>query len=364
MRFKKITLLFLFLFICSFFTNTAHAQSTDTYWNMAGANPQRTSWLTSSFSTSGFGVIWSLPIEAFIDQKTQIVTSDSTSSDAVYIATTKGLYAIRASNGSVLWKFNTNLPVATPTVVNNVVYFGGYDKRVYALDASSGSAIWSTSLDSGVSTNPIVENGRVFIGSRSGYFYGINASNGNIDWQYPSPNSMPLGTIAQSAASDGTNIYFATNDMYAYALRETNGSLVWKSSKPLTGERLESWWPVVVGNYVIFTLSPEYRQLLNPGNSTISSSGEYTNGGELTPGDNGNGVEKRDVFGNDGSGYIGSRGNTSGGEWSSGNNFIDTETAGPGGMSIKDYFNTKPYRASFVSINRSNVVCPDLVMLK
>jgi len=351
-------LVLLLIVILTFaFPKEASAQSTDPYWNMAGANPQRTSWVSQNFSTSGYGVIWSLPIEAYIDQKTQIVSAESDSADTIYIATTKGLYAIQASNGNVRWRFNSNMPIGhTPTVVGNTIYFGSYDKKVYALNATTGASAWPSpaTLDSGVSTSPIVENGRVFVGSRGGYFYALNASNGSFIWQYPAANAAPLGTIAYSAAYDGTNLYFATNDNYAYALNANTGSLVWKSAQPLPGERLESWWPVILGSRVIFTLGPQYRSGLHPGNYTINSGGKWTNGNFSTT--DTVGVEKRDISGLDDAGYFGRLGTSTGDSthgWPSGTNVMDSESADLSGMSLRDYYTQKWWRKSFIAFDKT-----------
>ena len=355
---KKIVLLILVFVIFAIFSpEPTFAQSSDTYWNMAGANPERTSWVNQNISTGGFGVIWSLPIEAYIDQKTQIVSADSDSADTIYVATARGLYAIQASNGNVRWKFNTNVPIGhTPTVIGNVIYFGSYDKKVYALqDNTTGyQTLWSREVDSGISTNPIVENGNVFIGSRGGYFYALNASNGSIAWQYPASNAEPLGTIAYSAASDGTNLYFATNDNYAYALNATSGSLVWKSSQTLPGERLESWWPVILNNLVIYTLGPQYRSGLHPGNYTINSGGMWTNGSYGAT--DSVGVEKRDLSGLDDSGYYGDRLQSSGDSvhgWPSGTNLLDTQSASSNVFTLQNYYVQKPYRKSFIAFNKT-----------
>jgi hypothetical protein len=337
--------------LCFLITPTVEAQTTDQYWNMAGANPQRTSWVSQDFSVSNHGIIWSLPIEAYIDQKTQIVSAENDTTDTIYVATTRGLYAIKASNGDLRWRYDMALPVGhTPTVINNVIYFGAYDKKVRAIrdnyPQNSYTELWTYTGDSGFSTNPIVENGRVFIASRGGYFYALDAVNGTKIWQYPAAGQSSLGTIAYSAALDNSVLYFATNDMYAYAL-STNGQLVWKSPNPLPGERFESWWPVVFGDLVIFSGSVNYRYGGNPGLATFGA-GEYTNGDGTAPG-----VERVDLFGTNDSGLLGTT-STSATGWTTGTNFLDSRINPTGPLSLTDYVQQKPYRRTLVALLKSN----------
>ncbi len=100
----------------------------------------------------------------------------------------EGVYALNADNGNVEWIYPTELPLGnSPTVVNGVVYVGGYDKKVHAISAATGQLIpsWNFILaGAGFETNPIVINNTVFTGNRDGYFYALDATSGNLKWKY------------------------------------------------------------------------------------------------------------------------------------------------------------------------------------
>src|SRR4030067_761593 len=112
-RIKTTTLVklpvFLWLLIISLWLHPSPvmAQSTpNPNWYTAGANFQRTSWVSEQVDEN-LNVEWYRPIEAFIDFKTQVIAVDG----RLYLATSRGLYALRASDGTELWRYDTEMPV-------------------------------------------------------------------------------------------------------------------------------------------------------------------------------------------------------------------------------------------------------------
>jgi outer membrane protein assembly factor BamB len=102
--------------------------------------------------------------------------------------------------------------------------------------------------------SPIVVKKRVFIGGTSGYFYALNAGTGALVWQFPAPGHPLLGSCAgdfppqtfgqygvmSSATWDDGMVIFGAPDpdtgtdggngsARLWALRESDGSLIWKS---------------------------------------------------------------------------------------------------------------------------------------
>ena len=229
-------------------------------WAMVGANPQRTSWSPEEVS-GNLTVSWYRPIEAYISQNVQIIASNG----LLYISTSRGLYALNAQNGQIVWRFDTQLPLGnSPTVVGGVVYVGGYDRKLHALNALNGQHLWAfEGAKAGYSTNPVVIDGKVLLGNRDGAFYAIGAhgsqDQGELLWKYQTG-----GLIDLSAAYKDGVVYFASDDNYAYALRIDNGQLVWKSNK-LPGDGYHSYWPVIYKDKVIFSAASGYRANLDPG---------------------------------------------------------------------------------------------------
>ncbi|MBI4137518.1 PQQ-binding-like beta-propeller repeat protein [Candidatus Roizmanbacteria bacterium] len=250
------------VFFLSFIASPVSAQTSSSDWYMAGANPPRTS--NSSIDVSGVtGITWYRPIEAYISASTQLITSGGN----VYVATAKGLIVLDAENGNLVCRFDTELPVATPTVDGNSVYLPGFDRKLYSLNASSCAINWTfTAVGAGFSANPIVAGGRVYIGNRDGKFYALNASNGTQVWSYNTDGPIMQSAAYDPSASSGQGaLYFASMDMYGYALNASNGSLIWKTAEKLPGERYSTWWPVVHGNYVVWSAANPYKPDSSPG---------------------------------------------------------------------------------------------------
>lgn len=235
-------------------------------WPMVAANPERTSWTPEGVS-GRLQVEWYRPIEAYIPQHVQIIASDG----LLFISTARGLYALDASNGEIAWRYDTEVPLGnSPTVDDGVVYVGGYDRKIHALNVKDGTQLWEFSgAAAGFSTNPLVVEGKVIAGNRDGYLYAIGAHGtsqaGNLIWKF-----QTNGMINLSAAYKDGVVYFASSDNFAYALKTSDGSLVWKSDK-LPGDGYHSYWPVIYLDKVIFYAASGYRHEDDPGVQNVTN---------------------------------------------------------------------------------------------
>lgn len=233
-------------------------------WPTLAGNPARTSW-SADQPNGNLRVIWYRPIEAYISQNVQIIASDN----LIFISTAKGLYALNPANGAVVWRYDTEMPLGnSPTIVNGILYVGGYDRKIHALNAQTGAHLWEfAGAEAGYDTNPLVVDGKVFAGNRDGYMYAIGAhgapQQGQLLWKYKTG-----GPIHLSAAYKDGVIYFAADDNYAYALNAANGALVWKSAK-LPGDGYHSYWPVIFRDKVIFSAAFGYRNGIRPGIESV-----------------------------------------------------------------------------------------------
>src|SRR6202022_2211095 len=76
-----------------------------------------------------------------------------------------------------------------------VAYLGTVDHAVYALHASNGTVLWRQQVDGWVNSQPLVSNGvmyvSTFVGQNGpygevppGYIYALGASDGRILWRH------------------------------------------------------------------------------------------------------------------------------------------------------------------------------------
>jgi outer membrane protein assembly factor BamB len=121
--------------------------------------------------------------------------------------TTNGLVALRASDGTLLWRFPTAAHVEmVPVVANGLVYVGQSPSTLVALNAVTGAVHWSDDL--AVQHEPSNLNSAVAAGTglyvnAAHGIYALNASTGALCWVAPAngqfASSVPL--------LDGTAVY-------------------------------------------------------------------------------------------------------------------------------------------------------------
>jgi outer membrane protein assembly factor BamB len=304
-------------------------QPSSSDWYMAGANPQRTSWVSEEVRGS-LGVEWYRPIEPYIPYKVQPIATNG----KIYVATAKGLYALNATTGDVDFVYPTAMPVGnSPTVVtvNGVLtaYFGGYDRTIRAINAHDGTPVPGFSpfqAEAGFETNPLVVNDTIYMGNRDGHFYAVDAVTGALRWKY-----QDTAPILYSAAYKNGVVYFASIDSHAYALDAASGALLWKSQQ-FGGTGFFTWWPVVYTNrgtgkdYVVFTNGENYSfQFLKLTTDSPTS-------------------ETSLLFSGLGAGTTAGPESTAvGGDWASGTTSIDM-AGWPGQYSIISYLEDRPNR--------------------
>lgn len=167
------------------------------------------------------------------------------------------------------WKWDFQIQgdvVSSPVVYDGIVYVGARSGSIYALDAKTGELIWDYSTDGWIDASPAVSSGAVYITSRDGNLYALNRLNGALLWQAAlgAPSiSSPLvfggkvyaGTgapgnrlkvfdcaagkflweykakqpVESSPATDGSGVFFGSNDGRMYALDMVSYAGKWGS---------------------------------------------------------------------------------------------------------------------------------------
>ena len=179
----------------------------------------------------------------------RVIASPAVVNGVVYVGSTDGnFYAIDAGSGTLKWKFETkSWEVSSPAVVSGVVYFLSYDGHFYALDAAIGQVKWKFStggekhyagthlhyLQPAVESmpdpwdfylsSPSVWHGTVYFGSSDGYVYALDADSGTLKWKFKT------GDVVHSspAIADGT-LYIGSWDTFLYALDAASGNEKWR----------------------------------------------------------------------------------------------------------------------------------------
>ncbi len=185
------------------------------------------------------------------------------------------LYALRASDGALLWQYTKNNFIAIPTVASGVLYTASDDGVLAALRASDGHQLWKQALDVNLIQPPQLVNGVLYatttkiteppaartanslqhttaigallwntlqntpaepqIPHKQGVssVYAIRASDGTVLWHFTLGNglvswtnwfSVEHGVVYASAFNTTAT---GKDDGHIYALQSSNGSVLW-----------------------------------------------------------------------------------------------------------------------------------------
>jgi len=108
------------------------------------------------------------------------------------------LCAVNVHTGEEIWQvLNAGWSLATPTVVDGIIYSGSHDSYLYALDAKTGQVLWRFKTDGRIKATPVVCEGVVYFGSTDYYFYAVDAQTGIEKWRFKTERKIETqATIA------------------------------------------------------------------------------------------------------------------------------------------------------------------------
>ena len=129
-------------------------------------------------------------------------------------------FALKASTGDLVWSREVgDTPGSSPTVLNGVVYVA-VSAAVYALDGATGAKLWENFQLPSISSELVVANGMVYFGSDS--MYAVKADTGELVWQKTLGDSVAPLAIARGV------LYAGGKDNNVYALEASTGETLWK----------------------------------------------------------------------------------------------------------------------------------------
>ena len=139
--------------------------------------------------------------------------------------------------------------VGSPTLAGDVVLVGADNGKVYAFDQEaddqqrwSVSERWTYQTDNKVWSSPIAADGVVYATSLDKNLYALSLEDGSKLW-----NFSTNGAIASTPAYDEGTVYFGSFDSVFYAVNASDGTLRWKF------DGADSWYwgaPLVHGGHV------------------------------------------------------------------------------------------------------------------
>ncbi len=145
------------------------------------------------------------------------------------------VYALNATDGSIVWEYQTpTIVTGGPTVLAGVLYAGGFagslpspPGQLFALNARTGGVIWRT--NSTANGSPAVADGVLILNAGTGAF-GLNATDGSRIWAFHFHDfgvSLSIPAVGGNLAIVGGGARGEIPDPTIYALDVKTGHLVW-----------------------------------------------------------------------------------------------------------------------------------------
>lgn len=164
----------------------------------------------------------------------RVVASPAVVNGLVYAGSDDGtIFALNATTGKQVWSYKTGGPVrSSPAVLaNGSVVAGSYDGSIYHISAT-GSVLATFKTGSGVYAPASVHGNTVYIGSFDQHTYALELPSLRMKWSFEGTSVMNAG-VAVSA--DGNRAFTMDYHGIVYCLNTADGSEVWRASTGQSG---------------------------------------------------------------------------------------------------------------------------------
>jgi outer membrane protein assembly factor BamB len=193
-------------------------------------------WFFSSIDKPLFveGKTWGWGDGQFKDDWAWYRSSPIIVGNKVIFGNAEGTFAINLKSGKKLWHAKTGVTHTQPAQYEDRIIIGSWDNRLYGLDIEDGNTVWSIEGQlpegeqggwqgwNGFNLSPVINKGIVYVGTRGGIFYAINAVTGVEQWSAKHPTTW----VGSAAVVDNGEIYYGLSDGYSVIGRNAkSGSL-------------------------------------------------------------------------------------------------------------------------------------------
>lgn len=150
----------------------------------------------------------------------------------VFVGTSdNGLYALRADDGSTLWRFETLGAVQSEPFYDvdlDVLYFGSNDGALYAVHASDGRLVWRFNTGAEIARRPARNGDTLFVANAADNIFAINRRSGQSVWHVHRTPALGMEVSGYAGPSiDGQSVFFAFSDGHVGAFDLSDGSERW-----------------------------------------------------------------------------------------------------------------------------------------
>jgi len=126
-----------------------------------------------------------------------LIASPAIVDDMLYVGSHAGhVNGVNWKSGEIVWRYEAGREMpfhASAAVTDSLVIVGGHDKNLHAIDRKTGQKEWVFSTKARIECSAAVVDERVFIGSRDGNIYGVSVKDGSEVWKFNGGKSMIAG---------------------------------------------------------------------------------------------------------------------------------------------------------------------------
>lgn len=154
----------------------------------------------------------------------------------------------------------------SPIITETTIYVANAIDGIRAYDRSSAKVLWRKSIKDGVEGGAILHNNQLLFGASDGFFYSLNAHNGEIRWTYPIHSEGLSAPFAE-----GGVVYFISGNNVVHAVEIETGKLVWVYTRrdPTNISIRGGSQPNVVGDLVYIGFSDGYLVALKKNTGSV-----------------------------------------------------------------------------------------------
>jgi outer membrane protein assembly factor BamB len=151
----------------------------------------------------------------------------------------EGLAAVDAATGQVVWTAAEKGGVTAPPVVSGTfVLVGEADGTLRCRDRATGVSLWTLATGAPVMAPVLVDaDHRIYVGTTARQILSVRLKDGKVRWRWKVGADVRI-----PAAVVKDKVLVASHEAVLYALKRSNGNMVWRSplpSRPLSGPFLQ-----------------------------------------------------------------------------------------------------------------------------
>jgi outer membrane protein assembly factor BamB len=145
----------------------------------------------------------------------------------------RGMYALRAGDGSTIWRFETAGLVQSEPLYDaemDYVYFGSNDGALYCAKAGTGELVYRFDTGAEVSRKPVRNGETLMFANASDFLFGIDRRTGKPKWQVRRSPALGMEISGHAGpAFDPSSglVYMAYSDGHVIAYDSRDGTEKW-----------------------------------------------------------------------------------------------------------------------------------------